>query len=480
MKNLVWFRNDLRIHDNPSLLETEKNGFPTLFVYVLDETQKQVHELGFPKQGNFRERFLLESLVDLHNSLQKLNAELLIFEGNPVEWLNIITEKEQISHVFYQTEIAWEEKQQEKQLSSIWKTKGIKVKRHFNSVLYDINKAPFDLERTPDVFTVFRKKMEAELEIEKPLPEPKRLSQAKYEHLVGTVSIEELLQRIETLPKPDSRTAFPFSGGESSGKKRVQQYFFEQDLLKDYKKTRNGFIGADYSSKLSPWLALGCLSPRWVAAEVARYEKERIKNNSTYWLIFELIWREYWRYAFIKHGNAYFLLEGISRETRTWKQDKTWFERWRLGQTGFPLVDANMRELLETGWMSNRGRQIVASFFAKNLELDWRWGAAWFESQLVDYDVYSNWGNWAYVAGVGNDGRDRYFNLITQAEKYDADGEFMKLWCPELNEINGATLRVLHQLSDSERMLYGLHGDVYPKPMIDLEKSYQKLNQKRR
>jgi deoxyribodipyrimidine photo-lyase len=250
--------------------------------------------------------------------------------------------------------------------------------------------------------------------------------------------------------------------------------------LKEYKQIRNGFIGADYSSKLSPWLALGCLSPRWIAAEVARYEKERIKNDSTYWLIFELIWREYWRYAFLKHGNAYFFLEGISPETQIWIQNKTSFERWRMGQTGFPIVDANMRELHKTGWMSNRGRQIVASFFAKNLELDWRWGAAWFESQLVDYDVYSNWGNWAYVAGVGNDGRDRYFNLVTQAENYDSNGEFMKLWCPELNEINGATLRVLHQLSDSERMMYGLHGDVYPKPMIDLEKSYQKLNQKRR
>ncbi|NCP85469.1 MAG: cryptochrome DASH, partial [Bacteroidetes bacterium] len=158
---------------------------------------------------------------------------------------------------------------------------------------------------------------------------------------------------------------------------------------------------------------------------------------------------------------------GISQTKKIWKKDKALFEKWRLGKTGFPLIDANMRELLETGWMSNRGRQIVASFLAKNVEIDWRWGATWFESQLIDYDVYSNWGNWAYVSGVGNDGRDRYFNLVIQAKKYDIKGEFMKLWCPELAKISGETLGVLHQLSDQERLMFGLEEVDYPRPMIE-------------
>jgi deoxyribodipyrimidine photo-lyase len=208
MKNLVWFRNDLRLHDNPSLLSAEKNGFHTLFVYVLDKAQKHPHELGFPKQGVFRERFLLESLLDLHQSLEKIGAVLLVLEGNPIEWLNIITEKEQITHVFYQTEIAWEEKQQEKKLLSMWKEKGVKVKRHFNSVLYDINKAPFELDRTPDVFTVFRKKMEASLEIEKPLPEPKQVHQAEIAHYSEAIPIQEIQKRLSTLVNQLEKNVF--------------------------------------------------------------------------------------------------------------------------------------------------------------------------------------------------------------------------------------------------------------------------------
>lgn len=135
---------------------------------------------------------------------------------------------------------------------------------------------------------------------------------------------------------------------------------------------------------------------------------------------------------FEKHGSAFFTPGGIQASTPEWRQDRAAFERWARGETGVPFVDANMRELDVTGYMSNRGCQNVASFLADWLRLDWRMGAASFEATLLDYDIYSNWGNWAYQVGIGNDSRDRYFNVVKQAKRYDPEGEHIRRWVPEL------------------------------------------------
>ena len=160
-------------------------------------------------------------------------------------------------------------------------------------------------------------------------------------------------------------------------------------------------VGADYSSKFAPWLALGCLSPRYVASQCSLYEQKRVANKSTYWLVFELLWRDFFRFFGVKHGNSIFKLDGtLGHEahgshpnSRRWSFDKRHFQAWKDGKTGYPLVDANMRELAATGFMSNRGRQNVASFLAIDLSMDWRYGADHFESLLLDYDICSNWGN---------------------------------------------------------------------------------------
>ncbi|MGB2925821.1 MAG: DASH family cryptochrome, partial [Limnothrix sp.] len=274
----------------------------------------------------------------------------------------------------------------------------------------------------------------------------------------------------------DRRSVLSFVGGETAGLKRLDDYFWQGDRLKNYKETRNGLLGADYSSKFSPWLAHGCLSARYIAAQVAEYEAKRTANTSTYWLIFELLWRDYFRWISAKHGNKIFRPAGLQGVEIPWRQDQTAFEKWRTGQTGIPFVDANMRELLATGFMSNRGRQNVGSFLTKNLGLDWRLGASWFESQLIDYDVCSNWGNWNYTAGVGNDARGfRYFNIPKQAKDYDPQGDYVRHWIPELQAILGAPIHQPWLLSDSE--LGDRHnillGETYPEPMVDLEQSVQ-------
>lgn len=160
-----------------------------------------------------------------------------------------------------------------------------------------------------------------------------------------------------------------------------------------------------------------------------RYEQERVKNDSTYWFVFELLWRDYFRFTANKNGAKIFQQKGINTKSIFFKNDILLFERWRNGETGNTFIDANMKELFHSGYMSNRGRQNVASYLTKDLHLNWTWGAAWFESQLIDYDASSNWLNWAYHAGVGNDPEEnRYFNTESQVKKYDPKGKYVSHW----------------------------------------------------
>jgi deoxyribodipyrimidine photo-lyase len=209
---------------------------------------------------------------------------------------------------------------------------------------------------------------------------------------------------------------------------------------------------------------------------VESYEDEIHENVSTYWMKFELIWRDYFRYSMIKYGSQLFQLGGIQQKDLDKNTYQPNFDKWANGQTGIPFIDANMRELNQTGYMSNRGRQNVASFLAQNLDFDWRWGAAYFESKLVDYDVCSNWGNWAYNSTVGHDPRNRYFNIINQARKYDKKGEYVRLWVPELGDLPSEFVHEPWKMTDDQQSLYNTQlGVDYPNPMIDLEKSYERI-----
>ncbi|HEY9761399.1 MAG TPA: DASH family cryptochrome, partial [Trichocoleus sp.] len=274
-------------------------------------------------------------------------------------------------------------------------------------------------------------------------------------------------------PVYDQRAVLRFVGGETVGLQRLHHYLWEGDHLKTYKETRNGMLGGDYSSKFSPWLALGCLSPRRIYEAIQRYEESRIRNESTYWLVFELLWRDYFRFICSKHGNRIFYPSGLQGLAIAWKQDLERFNLWCRGETGFPLVDANMRELAATGFMSNRGRQNVASFLTKNLGIDWRMGAEWFESLLIDHDVCSNYGNWNYTAGVGNDARGfRYFNILKQAKDYDPSGDYVKHWIPELTQVPVKKVHTPWELQSVEQKRFGVRiGIDYPRPILDLEKS---------
>lgn len=468
---LLWYRGDLRLHDHEAfnaILDQGSHPFPC---YIFDSRQWGETPLGFPKIGPHRAKFLLETVADLRRSLQQLGSDLILRRGSPEMMIPQLCEQWHIEAVYYSGEVTREELDQEAALHQALQAKNISWRRFWSHSLIHPDDLPFAVEQLPDLFTQFRKQVEKVNPWRDPLPPPKVLPA-----VVGDRGEIPTLQDLGLGDPPqDDRAVLAFQGGEAAALQRLEDYFFRGDHLCHYKETRNGLLGANYSSKFSPWLALGCLSPRRIFQAVKQYEKERIANDSTYWLIFELLWRDYFYFVAQKYGDRLFYGSGLQRIAVPWKKDPERFEKWRLGETGFPWVDANMRELLFTGFMSNRGRQNVASFLTKNLGIDWRWGAQWFESQLMDYDVCSNWGNWAYAAGVGNDARGfRYFHLPKQARTYDPQGDYMRHWLPELRQLPGDRIHDPHRLSPEEQRRYHCRlGGDYPRPLVDLAKSVQ-------
>ncbi|PSN13283.1 cryptochrome DASH [filamentous cyanobacterium CCT1] len=472
MSTLVWFRNDLRLHDHQPIDEAIQAGQPIVPLYCFDPRQFGQTSFGFAKTGAYRAQFLLESVADLRRSLQALGSDLVVRVGKPEEIIPELVKAYGVETVYWHEEVTAEERQVEQALESKLAAQGCASEVYWGATLYHPDSLPFAIARLPEVFTQFRKKVEQHSTVDVALPTPAKLPPLP---AIEPGPLPTLADFDLEPPTPDSRAVLTFTGGETAGLERLNHYVWEADCLKTYKQTRNGMVGANYSAKLSAWLALGCLSPRRVYETVQNYEADRIRNDSTYWLIFELLWRDYFRFICAKHGDRVFYPSGLRGLAIDWKQDWTRFDAWRNGETGFPLVDANMRELARSGFMSNRGRQNVASFLTKNLGIDWRMGAEWFESLLIDYDVCSNYGNWNYTAGVGNDARGfRYFNIPKQAKDYDPEGLYVKHWLPELEKIPAAKVHAPWKLQPVEQKRFGVNiGVDYPRPVVDLYKSVQ-------
>lgn len=423
---LVWFKTDLRMADNETLIKAITQSEKIIPVYCFDDSHFETTAFGFKKTGNFRAQFLLEALEDLDASLRKLGSGLLIVKGKPEVEIAKIVQEFKVQKVFAKREVAYEEKQTEKLVQDELFKLRCQLETFSSSTLYHAEDLPFSIKDIPDVFTTFRKKTEKDAIIRKPFESPTEINSPEIPSLALPTLKELNLENVSI----DKRAAIQFKGGETEALKRLQHYFYDTKCLSKYKETRNGMVGADYSSKFSAWLAMGCISPRYIYTEVKKYEKQFGENDSTYWLIFELLWRDFFRFMFKKYQTKFFLYAGIKKEKVNSKTlNEKLLSQWINGTTPSDFINANMLELKLTGFMSNRGRQNVASYFCNELNMDWRLGAAYFETQLIDYDVCSNWGNWAYLAGVGNDPREhRYFNIEKQANDYDKKKEFRNLW----------------------------------------------------
>ena len=414
---IYWFRNDLRLEDNPALMLACKSADFLLPIYVNDKRLEEETPWGFPRISEHRKVFLQESLEDLRAQLRSLGSDLVELSGDLREVFSNLRTQLGVSQIYCEQIEAPEELQQVSALRDI----GFEVQALWQSSMLDPQSLPFQLKQMPDIFTQFRQQIEkSKLRFAKPVDSVQAIPPLSNDG--GAYGLQTGV---------DTKTGNSlFIGGARSAHTHIHQYF-ERRLVDAYKLTRNQLVGMDYSSKFSPWLALGCCSARSIANVLSDYENRYGANDGTYWLWFELLWRDYFRFLHFKYGTRLYWSAGLG-DNRSNPFDGLKFNQWASGNTGTPLVDAAMRELSKTGFLSNRMRQIVASFWIYDMQGDWRAGAAWFESQLIDYDVYSNQGNWLYIAGKGTDPRGgRPFNVAKQAKDHDPDGVYQRMWLNE-------------------------------------------------
>ncbi|MFT5610142.1 MAG: deoxyribodipyrimidine photo-lyase [Arenicella sp.] len=410
---IFWFTNDLRLHDNPALMQANSLLDELLCVYVIDHRWRSSSHYSRGNISQNTDRFLHESLSDLDNSLRQIGQQLIIIQSQTAPILSDLIKQLDCSYVFRSNNAGWYENRAWNQLKKAHPDIG------FHSVdshtLYDPDMLPFKIAELPTSFTKFKHAV-SDIEVSKPIVALNYLPPPPSVDYIDFISVEN--QSIARL----------FEGGESQGLAHLNAYFATEKPM-FYKQVRNSIDGWDNSCKLSPWLANGCLSVREVRSALTDYENNITANESTYWIYFELLWREYFQWYAHKNGSKLFSFRGIKRLSPLTSFYPERFQKWVNGSTPYPLVNACMNELRKTGYISNRGRQIVASCFVNELAMDWRYGAAYFEQVLLDYDVASNWGNWQYLAGIGADTRDkRHFNLDKQTQQFDPDGRYIRLW----------------------------------------------------
>lgn len=444
---LYWFRQDLRLHDNAALNHacTQSSELLPLVLREPDPADMSDTPWGFLRCGPNRARFRSQAAAGVREQLRQRGSELYQPRRAGIEGLIELAHEMAITQVVCEAIHAPEEQSEVKALRQA----GIAVVEIDQSSLLSAEDLPFDPQKAPTVFTAFRQAVEKnKVRPKHPLappavlpPLPKRLAGTLATNLTTNPPLNPsslaapFVVAVPFTPAADPRSAFPYQdadwhGDEASALAHVKRYF-SSNLPQRYKQTRNGLVGTDYSTKFSPWLAVGALSPRAIWEALEAHEAERGQNDGTYWIWFELLWRDHFRLMMRRFGRRLFLKYGLLDAPPSPKADQkpAIFQMWTQGRTKEPFVDAGMRELAATGYLSNRMRQNVASYLIHELQGDWRAGAAWFEHSLIDYDVHSNQGNWAYIAGVGTDPRGgRAFNIQKQAQDYDRSGDYRKLW----------------------------------------------------
>lgn len=428
---IAWFRNDLRLHDNPALQRAiarcRRDGLSLLPVAWHGPSAPETTRWGFDRVGPHRQAFRAQALAGLGQALRERGSDLMVCHGAFAQVLADLARQVRAVGLVAQAIDAPEE---QAELAAL-RAQGLDVDAVEQGGLFDAAQLPWAPEAVPEVFTAFRQGVER-LGLKPPAPLPVPATLPPWPDSVPRPPVP-VAEGPLPLGATDGRSSFPYGlpawrGDEAAARDHLSRYL-ASDRPFVYKATRNALTGRDFASHWSPWLANGALSVRQVVADLRAMEAERGASDGSYWLWFELLWREHFRWMLRRHGRALFRARGLRRSAPSAAHDAEAFARWCEGRTGLPLVDAAMRELRHTGFLSNRLRQIVASALIHELRGDWRAGAAWFEACLIDFDVHSNQGNWAYIAGVGTDPRGgRHFNLDRQTREHDPDGDHQRLW----------------------------------------------------
>ena len=399
-KILVWFRNDLRLHDNEMLVEAIAKSEEILPVYCFDPRQFEITTYHTIKTGSVRAKFLIESVSGLRQSLQSLGGNLLIVNGKPEEVLPDLVAKYEIAEVYHHREVASEETAISTKVEDmLWKQK-VNLKHFIGHTLYNKEDLPFPIKDIPDVFAQFKKKTERDAIVKPCFLTPEQINFVKIEEWGELPNIKELFVEIKG---NEITKQTEIIGGETEALTHLHDFLHtgEGIALSNTTLKKNTVV-----SKLSAWLALGCLSPREVYWKMKEAEASYGLKPYFNQIVLGLLWRDYFRFMFKKYRNTFFKSKGFSlQQIKKTELNIDLLNAWKSGCTEQPLVNSLMIELNTTGYLSNSARQLVAAYLVYELNVNWVYGAAYFEEKLIDYAPASNWGNWANMAGVGNDSR---------------------------------------------------------------------------
>ncbi|TYB71523.1 DASH family cryptochrome [Bizionia saleffrena] len=425
---LVWFKNDLRVYDNEVLCQAIHHCDRLLFFFSVEPYLFEMLDLGFRKAGCNRFKFLEQSVLNLQKNLELLGGHLIIGRNSAVTEIPQLVKQYGITEIYAEEDSAYEELNIKTKVIHL--LPDVEFRSYWGKTLYHINDIPFTIPVIPLTSKAYRIPVGKES-----VPRPTFKTPQHSKGHCDVTSTGFPLPTIYGFSIVEYKNAQPFlDGGEDAAINRLKYYTFDSKLLTGYRWSRNKSIGLDYSSKLSPYLALGCISPRLIFKAVKKYEAKVAKNQSTWWIIFELVWRDYFTFKGMKMGNAIFYLKGFKNKDLEFENNKEHFLRWQNGTTGIPFIDAHMRQLNSTGYMSNRGRVNCASYLVHDLKINWTWGAAYFESTLIDYDVSANWMNWHMQAF-----EIYYTNPVHQSLKYKSE-DYIRKWIPELNHITDSKI----------------------------------------
>ena len=445
---LWWIRRDLRLSDNQALAAALSHAGQVLPVFVLDPQL-----LSSPYIAEKRLAFLYQGLHALGKDLYQRGSTLVVRSGDPIRVLTELIHEVSAEGIFAEADYSPYARRRDQSVARVLPlhlTPGLTV--HSPEALLKPDGAPYT------VFTPFSKTWLRRPWPGIPLPDPK--------HIPGPESVNEVRIPITPLPAPE----FPFQAGESEAQRRLAA--FTSQAISRYGDDRNR-LDLMGTSGLSPYLRFGMLSARQAVAAARQAEAQAVDAASCRaaqtWLN-ELIWREFYiailyYYPFVRQAAFRPALRDLP-----WVNNPEQFSAWAQGLTGYPIVDAAMRQLLQAGWMHNRARMITASFLTKDLLVDWRWGERHFMQHLVDGDPAANNGGWQWTAGTGTDAAPYYriFNPVLQSQKFDPHGQFIRRFVPELANVPGEYIHEPWKMPlDIQRLVGCVVGIDYPAPLVE-------------
>lgn len=387
---LIWFRNDLRTHDNEVLVRALENDNRIVPVYCFDPAQFSTHPDGSRKTGVLRAEFIRRNVRKLRDSFHLAGGDLYTTIGDPADVLPLLSKQLNVDEVYHHREVAYEETEMSAKVESALWNQQLNLRHFIGHTLYHKEDLPFPIKDIPDSYMQFRKKAERESEVRPGFAKPISYSFAD----MPNSNIPELTELGYSKEEIEHSTRLEWAGGEDQALQLLDKVLSDPELMVD-------------GTEISPYLSLGVLSPNTYFHKLksVSWSSTHKKQWDNHYNI--LMWRDYYRFMFKKHGNRFFQPGGINGQTPPISSDSDYhFERWKAGETGDPEVDSCIRQLNEFGSLNEHHRLQAASYLVHNLQGEWLKGAAWFEEKLLDYHPCNNYGNWAHVAGVGSSERN--------------------------------------------------------------------------